>query len=172
MFAELKLAAVLAKGVSSDPSALPARAALEMATINGAKALGLSVSHFAIRVSQPYLQHILYIEYHFNVLKSWITIIFTFIMFYRIRSVPLRSAKAPISSRLTSLMLLSLLFTTLYRISCMPRLDTSELRRHFCRRRFSLLVFITITLLRQLQCHRYVDQRQMHDERKDRVGSG
>ncbi|WP_035060689.1 TRZ/ATZ family hydrolase [Andreprevotia chitinilytica] len=40
MFAELRLAALLAKGQSSNPEALPAWQALEMATINGAKALG------------------------------------------------------------------------------------------------------------------------------------
>ncbi|MDO9050046.1 MAG: TRZ/ATZ family hydrolase [Methylotenera sp.] len=41
MFAEMRLAALLAKGVSEDPSTLPAHQALEMATINAAKALGL-----------------------------------------------------------------------------------------------------------------------------------
>ncbi|MCH9769705.1 MAG: TRZ/ATZ family hydrolase [Gammaproteobacteria bacterium] len=41
MFAELQTAAMLAKAVSGDPKALPAATALEMATINGAKALGL-----------------------------------------------------------------------------------------------------------------------------------
>lgn len=44
MFAEMKLAALLAKGLSDDPSAIPAQTALEMATINGAKALGIEVS--------------------------------------------------------------------------------------------------------------------------------
>ena len=39
MFQEMKLAAVLAKGVAGDPEAVPASAALRMATINGAKAL-------------------------------------------------------------------------------------------------------------------------------------
>ena len=38
--AKLKTAALLAKGVSGDASALDAHAALRMATINGAKALG------------------------------------------------------------------------------------------------------------------------------------
>jgi 5-methylthioadenosine/S-adenosylhomocysteine deaminase len=41
IFAELRLAALLAKGASGDPTALPAHTALEMATINGARALGL-----------------------------------------------------------------------------------------------------------------------------------
>lgn len=39
MFAEMRLAALLAKGVSGNASALPAMQALEMATLNGAKAL-------------------------------------------------------------------------------------------------------------------------------------
>jgi 5-methylthioadenosine/S-adenosylhomocysteine deaminase len=41
MIAEMRSAALLAKGVSQDASAVPAHQALEMATINGAKALGL-----------------------------------------------------------------------------------------------------------------------------------
>ena len=41
MFAEMRLAALLAKGVSEDPTTLPAHQVLEMATINVAKALGL-----------------------------------------------------------------------------------------------------------------------------------
>lgn len=41
MFAEMQTAALLAKGVSGDASAVPAAVALEMATINGARALGL-----------------------------------------------------------------------------------------------------------------------------------
>lgn len=41
MFAEMRLAALLAKGVSGDAGALPAAQALEMATINAARALGL-----------------------------------------------------------------------------------------------------------------------------------
>lgn len=41
MFAEMRLAALLAKGVGGDASALPAHQAIEMATINAAKALGL-----------------------------------------------------------------------------------------------------------------------------------
>ncbi|BCL74808.1 N-ethylammeline chlorohydrolase [Jeongeupia sp. HS-3] len=40
MFAELRLAALLAKGQSGTPTALPAWQALEMATLNGARALG------------------------------------------------------------------------------------------------------------------------------------
>jgi 5-methylthioadenosine/S-adenosylhomocysteine deaminase len=41
MFAEMRLAALLAKGQSGDASAISAHQALEMATINGAKALGM-----------------------------------------------------------------------------------------------------------------------------------
>ena len=41
MFGELRTAALLAKGVSGDASALPASAALHMATLAGARALGL-----------------------------------------------------------------------------------------------------------------------------------
>ena len=41
MFAEMRLAALLAKGVSGMADALPAHYALQMATLNGAKALGI-----------------------------------------------------------------------------------------------------------------------------------
>ncbi|MGA8259923.1 MAG: TRZ/ATZ family hydrolase [Arenicellales bacterium] len=41
MFGEMRTAALLAKGVSGDVTSVPAHAALEMATINGARALGL-----------------------------------------------------------------------------------------------------------------------------------
>ena len=41
MFTEIRLAALLAKGISSDATAISAHKALEMATINGAKALKL-----------------------------------------------------------------------------------------------------------------------------------
>ena len=41
MFGEARLAALLAKGDSGDAAALPAAAALRMATLNGARALGL-----------------------------------------------------------------------------------------------------------------------------------
>ncbi len=41
MFAEMRLAALLAKGASGDPEAVPAARALSMATIQGARALGL-----------------------------------------------------------------------------------------------------------------------------------
>jgi 5-methylthioadenosine/S-adenosylhomocysteine deaminase len=41
IFTEMRLAALLAKGQSGDATAVPAYTAIEMATINGAKALGL-----------------------------------------------------------------------------------------------------------------------------------
>jgi 5-methylthioadenosine/S-adenosylhomocysteine deaminase len=41
MFSEMRTAALLAKGVAGSPEALPAEDALRMATINGARALGL-----------------------------------------------------------------------------------------------------------------------------------
>jgi len=41
MVAEMRTCALLAKGISGDPTAVPARQALTMATLNGAKALGL-----------------------------------------------------------------------------------------------------------------------------------
>ena len=41
MFSEMRTAALLAKAVAKDASAVPAQQALEMATINGARALGL-----------------------------------------------------------------------------------------------------------------------------------
>ncbi|MCR4301671.1 MAG: TRZ/ATZ family hydrolase [Sulfuricaulis sp.] len=41
MLEEMHIAALLAKGVSNDATAIPARTALRMATLNGAKALGL-----------------------------------------------------------------------------------------------------------------------------------
>jgi 5-methylthioadenosine/S-adenosylhomocysteine deaminase len=41
LFAEMRLAALLAKGATGDPTALPARAVLEMATLRSARALGL-----------------------------------------------------------------------------------------------------------------------------------
>ena len=40
MLGELRIAALIAKGATLDPTALPAHAALRLATLNGAKALG------------------------------------------------------------------------------------------------------------------------------------
>ena len=48
LFADMKLAAILHNGVSCDPMALTARNALEMATVNGAKALGRNTGRIAV----------------------------------------------------------------------------------------------------------------------------
>ena len=45
---EMKFAALLAKLKHNDPTILPARTAFEMATINGAKALGLECGEVAV----------------------------------------------------------------------------------------------------------------------------
>ncbi len=52
MFSEIRLAALLAKGVTGDATALPAQQALAMATINGAKALGLDDKIGSIEVGK------------------------------------------------------------------------------------------------------------------------
>ena len=52
MFGEMRTAALLAKGVANDPSAVPAEAALEMATINGARALGLDAVTGSLEVGK------------------------------------------------------------------------------------------------------------------------
>ncbi len=52
MLGELRTAALLAKGVSGDPTAVPAHTALEMATINGARALGLETLIGSIEIGK------------------------------------------------------------------------------------------------------------------------
>ena len=52
MISEMRTAALLAKGVAQDASALPAHEALEMATINGAKALGLEAMIGSLEVGK------------------------------------------------------------------------------------------------------------------------
>jgi 5-methylthioadenosine/S-adenosylhomocysteine deaminase len=52
MFSELHTAALLAKGVAGDASALPAARALSMATINGARALGLEQETGSLEVGK------------------------------------------------------------------------------------------------------------------------
>lgn len=49
---EMKLAAVIHKAKSGDPTVVPAEAVLEMATINGAKALGLEQSIGSLEVGK------------------------------------------------------------------------------------------------------------------------
>lgn len=52
MFSEMRSAALLAKGVAKDASALPAYDALRMATINGAKALGLDTQTGSLEIGK------------------------------------------------------------------------------------------------------------------------
>ncbi len=52
MFAEMRLAALLAKGTAEDPTLLPAHQALEMVTINAARALGLDAKIGTIEVGK------------------------------------------------------------------------------------------------------------------------
>ncbi|KAL2868989.1 amidohydrolase [Aspergillus lucknowensis] len=49
---EMKLAAIIHKSISYDPTAVPAESVLEMATINGAKALGLQDSIGSLEVGK------------------------------------------------------------------------------------------------------------------------
>lgn len=52
MISEMRTAALLAKGVAEDASAIPAQQALEMATINGARALGLDAMIGSLEVGK------------------------------------------------------------------------------------------------------------------------
>lgn len=52
MFTEMRTAALLSKGTSGDATAVPAEQALEMATINGAKALGLDSQIGSIEIGK------------------------------------------------------------------------------------------------------------------------
>jgi len=52
MFAEMRSAALLAKAVAQDASALPAHLALRMATLNGAAALGLAEETGSLRTGK------------------------------------------------------------------------------------------------------------------------
>ncbi|KAI9825603.1 MAG: hypothetical protein M1819_000499 [Sarea resinae] len=52
LFQEMKLAAIIHKSISHDPTAVPAESVLEMATINGAKALGLDDSIGSLEVGK------------------------------------------------------------------------------------------------------------------------
>ncbi len=90
MFAEMRLAALLAKGQSGDATAVSAYRAIEMATINGAKALGLEskigsvevgkcADLIAVKMSDLNLQpcydpvsHIVYVASRENVSHVWV----------------------------------------------------------------------------------------------------
>jgi 5-methylthioadenosine/S-adenosylhomocysteine deaminase len=90
MFTEMRLAALLAKGHSGDATAVSAHQALEMATINGAKALGLDdkigsievgklADLVALRVSDVVTQpcfdpvsHIVYVAGREHVTHVWV----------------------------------------------------------------------------------------------------
>lgn len=52
MFAEMRQAALLAKAVAADPSVVPARQVLQMATINAAKALGLEAATGSLEIGK------------------------------------------------------------------------------------------------------------------------
>jgi 5-methylthioadenosine/S-adenosylhomocysteine deaminase len=52
LFTEMRLAALLAKGLSGDATSVSAHQALEMATVNGAKALGLDEKIGSIEVGK------------------------------------------------------------------------------------------------------------------------
>ena len=90
MFAEMRLAALLAKGQSGDATAVSAHQALQMATINGAKALNLSdkigsievgklADLTAVRLSaietQPFfdvVSHLVYVAGREHVSHTWV----------------------------------------------------------------------------------------------------
>lgn len=52
LFGEMRSAALLAKGVAADPTALPAHVALRMATLNGAQALGIAAETGSIEIGK------------------------------------------------------------------------------------------------------------------------
>lgn len=90
MFGELRTATLLAKGVAGDPTVLPAVQALRMATINGARALGLEAEIgsiergkwadlIAIEIAPPEgaplynpLSHLVYAASRRDVTDTWI----------------------------------------------------------------------------------------------------
>jgi 5-methylthioadenosine/S-adenosylhomocysteine deaminase len=91
MFAEMRLAALLAKGASGDASAISAQAALKMATINAAKALGLdekigsieigkAADLIAVRIGSPEtmpcfdpVSHLVYVSGREHVTHTWVS---------------------------------------------------------------------------------------------------
>ena len=90
MFSEMRLAALLAKGQSGDATAITAHQALEMATINGAKALGLDdkigsievgkcadltavkLSNFAMQPCFDVVSHLVYVAGREQVSHVWV----------------------------------------------------------------------------------------------------
>ncbi|MDB5803414.1 MAG: N-ethylammeline chlorohydrolase [Betaproteobacteria bacterium] len=90
MFAEMRLAALLAKGASGDARAMPAHTALQAATLNGARALGLeakigslvagkAADITAVNLGSPQLQpvydpvsHLIYAAGRENVTDVWV----------------------------------------------------------------------------------------------------
>jgi 5-methylthioadenosine/S-adenosylhomocysteine deaminase len=90
IFAEMRLSALLAKGVSEDATIIPAQQALQMATLNSAKALGLEHKIGSIEVGKladlaavklndlensPYydpLSHLVYSCGHEHVTHTWV----------------------------------------------------------------------------------------------------
>ena len=52
LFEEMRLAALLAKGVTQNPAVLPAQAALEMATLGGARAIGLDAEVGSLEIGK------------------------------------------------------------------------------------------------------------------------
>lgn len=90
IFTEMRLAALLAKGQSGDATALPAHTTVEMATINGAKALGLddkigsietgkladltavSFSGFELTPCFDPISHLVYVAGREHVTHTWV----------------------------------------------------------------------------------------------------
>jgi len=90
MFSEMRLAALLAKGASGDAAALPASQALEMATLNAAKALcmeekigsieaGKMADLVAVRIADPEvlpcfdpISHLVYVAGREHVSHVWV----------------------------------------------------------------------------------------------------
>ena len=90
MFAEMRLAALLAKGTSGDATVLPAQQVLESATINAAKALGMEdkvgsieigklADLTAVRIADPQtlpcfdpLSHLIYVCGREHVSHTWV----------------------------------------------------------------------------------------------------
>jgi 5-methylthioadenosine/S-adenosylhomocysteine deaminase len=90
LFEEMRIAALLAKGITQDATTLPARMAVEMATLGGARALGLeaaigsveigkSADLIAVRITSPELSpifdpysHLVYAAGRADVSHAWV----------------------------------------------------------------------------------------------------